>query len=175
MKQFLGGFFGVLTVLVLFTHEISPHRAKAQYPPTDPPSGVDFTRLSMNYALGQTGPTGPTGATGATGGTGAAGTVTYNGHTLFGGSAPTVTECGGNPTLETGSNDNAGGINVGTSSKPATVCTITFAAAFTHAPAMSFTTSKNQVLASPLTISTTAVRFRLSSDMSGGVITYSAF
>jgi hypothetical protein len=107
--------------------------------------------------------------------TSSSGTITYNNHALFSGSAPTVTECGGNPTLGAGSNDNAGFINVGTNIKPAVVCTITFATAFTHAPAMGFTTSKNQVLASPLTITTTAVRFRLSSDMSGGVITWSAF
>jgi hypothetical protein len=107
--------------------------------------------------------------------TSSSGTITYNGHSLFAGSAPTVTECGGNPTLGAGSNDNAGFINVGTSIKPVMVCTITFATAFTHAPAMAFTTSKNQVLVSPLTITNTAVRFRVSSDMSGGVITWSAF
>jgi hypothetical protein len=107
--------------------------------------------------------------------TSSSGTITYNNHSLFAGSAPVVTECGGNPTMGSGSNDNAGFINVGTTIKPTLVCTITFATAFTHAPAMSFTSSKNQVLISPLTITTTSVRFRISSDMSGGVITYSAF
>jgi len=105
------------------------------------------------------------------------GTITYNNHALFAGSAPAVTECGGNATMGTGSNDNAGFIQVSATptTKPVVVCTLTFATAFTHAPAMSFTTSKNQVLASPLTITTTTVRFRLSADMIGGVITYSAF
>lgn len=159
MKRFFGGFFGCLTFAVLLTHHFSP-------------SIKSSDESAFNFAMGQTGPTGPTGPTGATG---PAGSVTYNNHTLFAGSAPTVTECGGNPTLESGSNDNAGGINVGSSITPAVVCTLTFATTFTHAPAMSFTTSKNQVLVSPLTITTTAVRFRLSSDMSGGVITYSAF
>lgn len=108
--------------------------------------------------------------------TSSSGTITYNGHSLFAGSAPAVTECGGSATLGAGSNDNAGFISIpATGAIPATVCTITFATTFTHAPAMSFTTSKNQVLVSPLTITTTTVRFRISSDMRGGVITYSAF
>ncbi len=119
-----------------------------------------------HIAFGQTGPTGPTGPTGALG--------TINNHTYMGGSAPTVSACGTSPTLVTGSVDNGGTINVGTTTVPGGVlnCTVTFATAFTNVPAFTVSTNTRNTKAAISQLSTTRAILVFSSDMAGQKVGY---
>jgi hypothetical protein len=55
-----------------------------------------------------------------------------NGHWSANGTAPALTNCGTSPTIESGSNDHVGIFTIGSTG---TGCTITFAVAYTNAPA----------------------------------------
>lgn len=86
----------------------------------------------------------------AEGATGASGTGSFNGHTLFTGAAPAISNCGTSPTITSASGDNAGTVTVGISPKnnlgqeiPVLQCTITWATAFTTAPAFTVTMANN--------------------------------
>jgi hypothetical protein len=137
-----------------------------------------------NFAYGQTGatgPTGPTGATGHTGATGSTGVSVFNGHTVFGGSAPTITNCGTGPT-DANANDNAGTVIIGKNSLnnlgtviPVMQCTVTFATAFSHAPSINFTTNQRGLYVTYAGISTTAVTMYFSKDASQAQVSYTAF
>lgn len=145
---------------IVFTHDARP------------------TNQSNNLAWGQTGPTGPTGPTGATGSGGA----TYNGHTIFSGSAPAITVCGTTPTIPSTSTDNAGTITVGAATKdsyghviPVTSCTVTFATAFTFAPAVTLSTNQAGLGITVNAVSTTVLIVQFSRDASTRVFKYTAF
>lgn len=100
--------------------------------------------------------------------------LTYNNHQLFTGSAPSPGTCGTSPSMGTGSVDNAGTINVG-SGVSVTACTLTFAAAFTNAPACSVADDSIAVTADISAVSTMAVTFTLSATLGGGHIYYNCF
>lgn len=123
---------------------------------------------------GPTGPTGPTGATGATGPQGPAGINTFNGQTLFGGSAPTVASCGTSPSVASGSNDNSGTINVGTGIS-VTACTLTFATAFTNPPSCQFSASTSGLGVGLTAVSTSAVTAGVTLSLGGGKMYYQCF
>lgn len=84
-----------------------------------------------------------------------AGTVgPYNNHTLFTGSAPTLSACGTSPT-NTSATDNAGLVTLGTGTVQA--CTMTFATAFTNVPACNLATNSNAGQPWISAVSTTAL------------------
>lgn len=161
MKLKLIGFVSFLFLFsLLFTHDVKP------------------SNHTLNFAWGQTGPTGPTGPTGATG----SGGTTYNGHTLFSGSAPAVTVCGTSSSIVSTSTDNAGTITVGAATKdlyghviPVTGCTITFAGAFTFAPAVTLSTNQVGLGITVNSVSTTVLVVQFSHDASTRVFKYTAF
>ena len=101
---------------------------------------------------------------------------TTNGHILFTGAAPTVSDCGVGATVAAGSTDTSGTLTVGKNPDGSArlVCQLTFAATFTRAPAMSFSVSTNGVQVSP-GVTTTYTRFRFSGDASGATVSYTAF
>ncbi len=80
-----------------------------------------------------------------------------NNHTLFAGSAPTISSCGTSPT-DTNSTDNFGVISTGTGNVSA--CTATFATTFTNTPSCRAATNSNAGYAYVSAVSTTAVTFR---------------
>ncbi len=159
ISKILGLTVSVIIFVVIMTHEVSP--------------AFHEVATSDNFAWGQTGPTGPTGATGATG----PNSVTYNNHTIFTGSAPTVSDCGTGASVVSGSNDNAGQVIIGTNADGSARknCQLTFATAFTHAPAVSFSVTTNGVSVSPILVSTTVLRVIFINDPAGGTLSYSAF
>ncbi len=127
-------------------------------------------------AFAQTGPTGPTGATGPTGSQG-----TVNNHTLFGGSAPTLSNCGTAPT-NTNAVDNKGTVTIGASSLdryghvvPVLQCTMTFATAFSTTPAMTFSTNTKGLYVTFAGISTTVVTVYFNKDASQNQFAYTGF
>ncbi len=89
--------------------------------------------------------------------TGSVGPV--NNHTLFAGSAPTISSCGTSPT-DTNSTDNAGVITTGTGNVSS--CTATFATVFTNVPSCRVFTNSNASSAWLSSVSTTAFTVRLS-------------
>jgi hypothetical protein len=99
--------------------------------------------------------------------------LTYNNHLLFSGSAPTLSVCGTSPSTATGAVDNAGTINVG--SGVVTACTLTFAVAFTNAPACTLSDNSATVTGDVTSVSTTAVVFGLSATLGSGKIFYHCF
>jgi hypothetical protein len=99
--------------------------------------------------------------------------LTYNNHLLFSGSAPTSSVCGTSPSLGTGSVDNAGTVNVG--SGVVTACTLTFATAFTNAPACTISDNSATVTGDITSVSTTVVVFGLSATLGSGKIFYHCF
>lgn len=115
-----------------------------------------------------------------TGGTGAAATaqnsavtaMTIKGasqHVAFGGSAPTLSSCGGgSPALNAAANDNAGIITTGTT---ATSCTLTFKTAYSAAPACVFWDETAAVNLTSATKSASAVVLTLAAN-SGNLIDY---
>ena len=132
-----------------------------------------------HFAYGQIGATGATGPTGPKGATGSA--STFNNHVLFSGAAPTLSNCGVNPT-DTNANDNAGTVSVGKNSHnnlgtviPVLQCTLTFATAFTGAPAVSFGAGQNGLTVVYTGISTTGMTVYFSKDASQQKFSYSAF
>ncbi len=149
-----------LAMYIPLTHEITPNGG-------------------YHFAHGQTGPTGPTGPTGATGATGSQGTV--NNHTLFGGSAPTLSNCGTSPT-NTNAVDNKGIVTVGANSidnlghvVPVLQCTMTFATAFTVLPAATFSTDTKGLYVTFAGLSTTVVTVYFNKDASRNRFSYTAF
>lgn len=84
--------------------------------------------------------------------------VTVNNHTLFAGSAPTLSACGTSPT-NTSATDNAGTVVLGTGNVQK--CTMTFATAFTVAPACYIQTNAGGSAGYVQAVSTTAVTFRV--------------
>ncbi len=155
---FLGFVFVVGTAHIFATREVAPN-------------------ARPNFAWGQTGPTGPTGPTGGTGSVG-----TFNNHTIFGGSAPTISACGTTPTVATGGNDNATTVNIGTHTTdqygrtvPVLACTVTFATAYTNVPTVTFGSRYNGMQVTAASISTTVMIVYFSKDASGQKFSYHAF
>lgn len=83
----------------------------------------------------------------------ATGTAVFGGHLSNAGRAPAVTTCGGDPAIV--GTDIAGVVTVGAT--PTTSCVITFAVAYTIAPACVVSWSAGPLAAMSYTISTTAI------------------
>lgn len=108
--------------------------------------------------------------------------TTYNGHVIFTGSAPTVSNCGASPTIVSTGTDNGGTVTVGASTRnnlgqvvPVLQCTLTFATSFTFAPAVVLSTNRPSIEISIGSKGTTTVIVYFSSDAAGSVFTYVAF
>lgn len=84
--------------------------------------------------------------------------VSFNGHTLYSGSSPTLSLCGTSPT-NTNSTDNAGLVTLGTGTVQS--CTVTFSTAFTNVPACNVESNSNAGQPWISAVATTAVTFTL--------------
>ena len=92
-----------------------------------------------------------------------------DGTALSNGGAPSVSSCGGSPSLESGASDTAGIIDVG--SGIVTSCTVTFSQAMAAAPSCVVASSLPSVTAGVST-STAALTVALSITLGGGKIYY---
>ena len=94
------------------------------------------------------------------------GSLGVEGHIQTHGTAPTLTSCGGSPSIV--GNDNSFTITVGTAS---TGCTATFATAWTNAPSCTVTNQSTSITnAMTYTVSTSAVVVSQSAGLSGDIL-----
>lgn len=98
--------------------------------------------------------------------------ISYNNHSIFTGSAPSVSACGTGATLAAGSTDNAGTINVG-SGIAVLSCTLTFSNSFSFNP--SCQVSSSALLSLSLTPSTSNLAINLNLNLGGGKLFYQCF
>ena len=94
------------------------------------------------------------------------GSLGVEGHIQTHGTAPTLTSCGGSPSIV--GNDNSFTITVGTT---ATGCTATFATAWTNAPSCTVTNQSTSITnAMTYTVSTSAVVVSQAAGLSGDIL-----
>jgi hypothetical protein len=94
------------------------------------------------------------------------GSLGVEGHIQTHGTAPTLTSCGGSPSIV--GNDNSFTITVGTAS---TGCTATFATAWTNAPSCTVTNQSTSITnAMTYTVSTSAVVVSQAAGLSGDIL-----
>lgn len=84
--------------------------------------------------------------------------------------APTISSCGTSPTASSASRNEGGDITIGTGG--ITACTLTFTGTLPHVPKCTANTNSATITAGITALSTTAVTFGFSADLSGGVLRY---
>lgn len=94
--------------------------------------------------------------------------IDAKGHMVTGGTAPTLSSCGGSPAV-TG-DDNSGTITIG--SGVVTACTITFAQTWTNTPTCTISDNSTTVTIDVSSLSTSALGISSSATIGGGTVYY---